>query len=846
MYKVNIALLALLGCALNLKAQDKPKQKTIEKTPAATTAPVKKTDTVPAAVKPYKEIITEKARTSKGMFKVHQIGQRYFFEIPDTLLKRDILVVNRISKSATGPRPQMTGYAGDEIAQNVINFEKGPEDRIFLKLISFNERSNDTTENGLYKSVLNSNLQPIVAVFPIKAYGGDSAKVRTSVIDVTDFINTENEILHFSSRIKTLLGVGAIQSDKSFINSIGTYPMNVEIRMLRTYGRGAIGGQPQATTLPVTYELNSSIVLLPKVPMKARFADARVGFFGQAYIDFDAAPQSVKQSVMMVRWRLEPKDADIEKYKRGELVEPKKPIIYYIDPATPKKWVPYLIAGVNDWQKAFEQAGFKNAIVAMPAPTNDPSWSIDDARHNVIVYKPSSVANASGPNVHDPRSGEIIETHINWYHNIMALVHNWYMIQASAVDPRARKMKFDDELMGQLIRFVSSHEVGHTLGLLHNFGSSSTVPVEKLRDKNWLEKNGHTPSIMDYARFNYVAQPEDGVTEKGLFPRIGDYDKWAIEFGYKWLPQFKDPLSEGPYLNKWIIDRMSKDKRLYFGNENEFSDPRSQSEDLGDDAMLASSYGIKNLKRIIPQLKDWTAEPGEGYGSLKMIYEEIFRQFQTYLGHVTRNVAGLYATPKSIEQKGSIFEYVPYDRQKEAMKFLKENVLYTPEWLLDQDIMSKTGTNGIMWIGIFQSQVLNRLQGADILNKLLTAETSKTQKSYQATEFLDDLKMGVWEELYTNKPIDIYRRNLQKTYILNAMKAFAATGEIVMTSQGSGLLVYVNPDPTRFDASSLTRAHLLSLRDDIQKAIPSQNGLSRFHLEDMVQRITEGLSSKLK
>lgn len=844
MYKLSIAFLILISFTLSAHAQEKPKTK--EKTPAAVTAPVKKTDSVPVAVKPYKEIITAKAKTSVGMFKVHQIGQRYFFEIPDTLMSRDILVVNRLSKSAAGPRPQMTGYAGDEIAQNVINFEKGPNDRVFLKLISFNERSNDTTENGLYKSVLNSNLQPIVASFPVKAFGGDSTKVRTYVIDITDYLNTESEIFHFSARIKTLLGVGAIQADKSYINSISSYPMNIEIRSLRTYSRGAIGGQAQITTLPVTYELNSSVVLLPKVPMKARFADSRVGFFGQAYVDFDAAPQSVKQSVMMVRWRLEPKDQDIEKYKRGELVEPKKPIVYYIDPATPKKWIPYLIAGVNDWQKAFERAGFKNAIMALPAPVNDPSWSIDDARHNVIVYKPSSVANASGPNVHDPRSGEIIETHINWYHNIMALVHNWYMIQAGAVDPRARKMNFDDELMGQLIRFVSSHEVGHTLGLLHNFGSSSTVPVEKLRDKKWVEANGHTPSIMDYARFNYVAQPEDKISEKGLFPRIGDYDKWAIEFGYRWLPQFKDAAAEGPYLNKLIIDSLSKNKRLYFGNENEFSDPRSQSEDLGDDAMLASTYGIKNLKRIIPELRTWTAEPAEGYSSLKLIYEEIFRQFQTYLGHVTRYVAGLYATPKSIEQPGPIFEDVTYQKQKEAMKFLSDNVLTTPTWLIDKDIISRTGTNEIMWVGIFQSQVLNRLQGSDILNKLLTSETRGLQKVYPVTEFLEDLKQGVWSELYTNKPIDIYRRNLQKTYLLNALKAFIATGEIVMTSQGSGLLIYVNPDPTRFDASSMMRAHLVSLRDDIQKAIPSQEGIAKYHLEDMVQRINDGLTAKAK
>ncbi|RBQ07896.1 zinc-dependent metalloprotease [Pedobacter miscanthi] len=842
MLKFKIVILAFLGLPFASIAQ-RTSSKPVISTIVAPVQQVKKEDSL-GAVKPYKQVITEKTKTTSGMFKVHQIGQRYYFEIPDSILNRDLLVVNRISKSAAGPRPQMIGYAGDEIAENVINFAKGPNERIFLKLISFNERSADTTGNGMYRSVINSNLRPIVASFAVKAFGGDSSGVKTSVIDVTDYLNTENEIFYFNVGIKTLLGVGALQPDKSYITSVNAYPLNVEVRTVRTYSRGAIAGQPQLSTLPVTYELNSSIVMLPKVPMKARFADGRVGYFGQGYIDFDADPQGVKQSVMMVRWRLEPKNEDIEKYKQGELVEPKKPIVYYIDPATPKKWVPYLIAGVNDWQKAFERAGFKNAIIALPAPTGDSTWNMDDARHNVIVYKPSSIANASGPNVHDPRSGEIIESHINWYHNIMQLVRNWYMVQAGATDPKARKMKFDDQLMGQLIRFVSSHEVGHTLGLLHNFGASSTVPVEKLRNKVWVEANGHTPSIMDYARFNYVAQPEDNIGEKGLFPRIGDYDKWAIQFGYQWMPQFKTAEEEGVFLNKQIIDSLGKNKRLYFGNEQEYTDPRSQSEDLGDNAMLASTYGIKNLKRIIPQLRTWTAEPGEGYGNLKAIYQEVFKQFQTYLGHVTRNIGGIYVTPKSIEQEGPVFENVSYSKQKEAMRFLTDNVFITPNWILDQDIMSRTGTNGVMWINVFQSQVLNRLQGSDILGKLLVAETNKTWKNYTASEFLSDLKAGVWGELFTHQPIDIYRRNLQKTYILNALKAFVATTEIVVTAQGSGPLAYANPDPTRTDVSSMVRAHLIELKKDILKAIPLSKGITKAHLQDILVRINNGIAGK--
>jgi hypothetical protein len=839
MLKPILTTLVVAACVLTAGAQKKP-----VKSAPVVAAPVKKTDSIPGAPKAYKEIITAKAKSSLGMINIHQIGLKYYFEIPDTLLGREMLVVNRISKAAFSTRPQMLGYAGDEIAENVVSFEKGPNDRILLRQNSYNERSADSTANGLYKSVRNSNIQPIVASFPVKAYGGDSSRVKTSVIDVTEYLNTENEIFFFSSGVKTALGVGAIQNDKSYISSMSAYPKNAEIRTVRTYSKGPVGGQPSTSTLPVTYELNSSMVLLPKVPMKARYADARVGFFAQGYIDFDGDPQGVKQQAMIVRWRMEPKDADVEKYKRGELVEPKKPIIYYIDPATPKKWVPYLIAGVNDWAKAFEQAGFKNAILALPAPENDPSWSIDDATHNVIVYKPSAVANASGPNVHDPRSGEIIESHINWYHNIMQLVKTWYMIQAGAIDPEARKPKFDDKLMGELIRFVSSHEVGHTLGLLHNFGSSSTVPVAKLRDKAFVEKYGHTPSIMDYARFNYVAQPEDHISQKGIFPRIGDYDKWAIQWGYKWLPEFGSPDAEIPYMNKLIIDSLSKNKRLFFGSEFESMDPRSQSEDLGDDAVLASTYGIKNLLRIIPQLKEWTKEPNEGYENLKFMYDQVYRQYNLYVAHVLKTVGGEYHNAKSVEQPGSVYEPVAYKKQKAAMQFLNDYVFNLPASMLVSRDQELTKFSPSIYLEVAQSNVLSRLQGSGILTELIKNEELHKKDAYTCTEFLNDLKKNIWTELYTNKPININRRSLQRTYIANTVSSFKAIGEIVGKNLGNGTMYYINPDPTRSDVTGLIRSQLVALRADIRKAVPFQQGISKAHLQDMILRINEILDTK--
>lgn len=797
--------------------------------------------------KPYKQVITAKAKTDNGLFKVHNVEDRYFFEIPDSLLGREILTVNRISKAAAGNRASMIGYGGDQIGDNVISFEKGPANKIYLKSISFSERSADTTEQGMYKSVMSSNLQPLVASFDIKAFAKDSISgIKGTVIDVTDYMNSDNDIFFFDARTKKALSLTAQVADRSYIREIKAYPLNIEIRTLKTYMKSApqmpgmmMGGSAPSPT-PATYELNSSMVLLPSKQMKSRFFDPRVGYFATGYVDFDANPQGVKNQALITRWRLEPKPEDVEKYKSGELVEPKKQIVYYIDPATPKKWVPYLIQGVKDWQVAFEKAGFKNAIVAKEAP-NDPTWNIDDARHSVIVYKPSDIANASGPHVHDPRTGEILETHINWYHNIMQLLRNWYFIQASAIDPQARKMKFDDKLMGELIRFVSSHEVGHTLGLRHNFGSSATVPVEKLRDKQWVEKNGHTPSIMDYARFNYVAQPEDNITAKGIFPRIGDYDMWAIEWGYKWLPQFNTPDEEATYANQTIIKRIGANKRLTFGTESDPNDPRNQSEDIGDNAMLASAYGIKNLKRILPNILNWSQEPNESYQNAKTLYSEVIGQYSRYMGHVVKNVGGIYTSPKTIEEKGAIFQAVPFAKQKEAMTFLNIQLFATPTWLINKDLIERTGVNSTDLFQGVQKNTLAKLQNANTINKLINDEALNGAKAYTAANLFSDLKKGVWSELATHKNIDVYRRNLQKAYIDNMTKLISAPATPAAASAFPGIRI---ADPRSSDVSSIGRAHLTALATDIRSAIPSASGMSKYHLQDLLVRINSALKPK--
>jgi Met-zincin/Domain of unknown function (DUF5117)/Domain of unknown function (DUF5118) len=829
-----IIIFITLVFSVSVKAQSKSISKT-DTTSKPSTPPASQ------GPKPYKDVITAKAVSDGGLFWVHKVEEKYFIEIPDTLFGREILVVNRISKAAADMRMGgFFGYAGDQIGQNVIRFEKGPNNKVFIRTLSFAEYSKDST-SPMFTAVRNSNVQPIVSSFDIKALGKDSTG---AVIDITEFVNGDNDVLYFNSNFKSALRIGGLQPDKSYIVAVRSYPINLEIKTVKTYSRSGGGPGSPAGSGNMTMELNSSMVLLPKTPMKGRYFDPRVGFFSVGYTDYDENPQGVKKISLIKRWRLEPKDEDIDKYKRGELVVPKKPILFYIDPATPAKWVPYIIQGVNDWQKTFEKAGFMNAIMAKKAPTKeeDSTWSLEDATTSAIVYKPSDIPNASGPSIADPRSGEIMESHVNWYHNVMSLIHDWYMVQAAPNDPRARKMVFDDELMGQLIRFVSSHEIGHTLGLRHNYGSSSTVPVENLRNKAWVEANGHTPSIMDYARFNYVAQPEDSISEKGIFPRIGDYDNWAIEWGYRDFQQFKTPLEEKPYLNKWVIEKL-KNKRLWFGTELNPDDPRSQSEQVGDDAMKGSMYGIKNLQRIVPNLSAWTKLPDEDYSELKDMYGQVSTQFTRYLAHVAKYIGGIMETPKMIEEEGPVYEIVPVQKQKEAVDFLNKQLFATPAWLINQDIFSRTGGSGLTVIGGIQDNMLNRIMSIRTMNKLIDAEASLGNKAFQITDLLADLKKGIWNELPTRKPIDIYRRNLQKSYVnvlANILNPAAQTTEI---SSSISFTMVANNDKS--DATSVVRAHLAALRTE---AIAAANGttdpMTKYHLQDIVKRIEHILDPK--
>lgn len=837
----------VVGCATQKKSAKTTSATNVRATPTGDTTKRLPPQKI-GAPKPYSEVITSKAITKPGLFTVHKVDEKWYFEIPDSLMNREIIAITRYSKVPGG-----AGLYGGELAnQQTIAWEKGPNNNVFLRVITTINVADSS--NQIYKAVTNSNLNPIAGVFDIKAFGKDSTSV---VIDVTDFFRGDNQVVSINPFDKRAYNLSGLISDRSYIANINSYPINTEIKTVKTFnsspgfGGFAMGPFP-STTFPaasaagaVTLEINNSFVLLPSMPMSKRMFDPRVGYFADDYTQYGDEQQKVKNEIFVVRWRLEPKDEDMDKWKRGELVEPKKPIIYYIDPATPKKWRPYLIAGINDWQKAFEKAGFKNAIIGKEWPENDSSMSLEDARFSVVRYFASDIENAYGPNVHDPRSGEIIESHIGWYHNVMKLVHDWYMIQTAAVDPKARKMKFDDSLMGQLIRFVSSHEIGHTLGLRHNMGSSSTTPVELLRNKAWVEKHGHTASIMDYARFNYVAQPEDSISEAGLFPRIGDYDKWAIQWGYSYTGA-KNEEDDKKIVNKWIVDSLKSNPRLWFGTEVNPYDPHSQTEDLGNDNMKAGTYGIKNLQRILVKLPEWTKEEGDTYENLEDMYTQLAIEYNRFMFHVLKNIGGIYEVPKSVEQTGDVYSPTPKATQQEAIAFLNKQLFETPKWLLNRDILNKF-SNPITaeTVGNIQTNVINSLVSNSRLSRMVySGYRFGTANTYSPDDMLSDAEKGIWSELVTKKPIDMYRRNLQKSYAEALINLLTPSTGMITISFGSSSPIGGGSVKST-DVVSIARAHLSSLRSKILAAVPgTTDKLSKYHLQDVAERIRQALEPK--
>ncbi len=824
-----VTVLLLISVCVPTHAQKRGKGKKKTKTVQKGDSPAKDKD----EIKPYNKVITKKAETDSGLFHVHKIDDKYFYEIPDTLFEREMLMVTRMSKSASG-----MGNGGNKLNEQMLRWQK-KDKKVLLRIVSHRIYAADSLP--IHEAVSNSNFEPVMAIFPIKAFNKDST---TTVIEVTSLFNKDVKALGMPSRTRKQFRVTNMDSKRSYVESLKSYPLNIETRHVKTYN--ASRPPSNASNGAISIEINNSMLLLPKEPMQRRYFDQRVGWFTSAQTDYGLEDQKSKTLRYLDRWRLEVKDEDIEKFKRGELVEPIKPIVYYIDRATPEKWRPFIKQGVEDWQVAFEQAGFKNAIICKLPPTEEeePEWSPEDARFSVVRYLASSVPNAYGPHVSDPRSGEILESDIHWFHNVMTLLRGWFFIQTAAINPDARKYNFDTEVMGRLIRFVSAHEVGHTLGLPHNMGSSVAYPVDSLRSPSFTQANGTAPSIMDYARFNYVAQPGDG--DVAMMPNIGLYDKWSIEWGYKPILEAESAEDEKETLNTWIKSHAG-DPYYRFGRQ-QFGviDPSSQTEDLGDDAIKASLYGIANLKRIIPNLIKWTSEPGENYESLREMYGHLLGQYNRYMGHVAGNIGGIYEYFKTSDQEGPVYYHVDKTHQENCMQFLHDQLFETPQWLIDQNIFDKIQFSGsVEKIRKTQARTLNSLLSFDRMGRMIENEAISADSAYSLLEMMQDLRTEIWAELKAGSKIDTYRRNLQKAYIDRMKYLMEKDGVRKIKFDGRDFTIRPSIDVSQSDIRAVVKAELKKLQAAIKVAVGrTSDTMSKYHLQDALDRIDDILNPK--
>ena len=781
----------------------------------------------PKKEKTYEEIITKDAITDDGLFKVHKVKDKYYYEIADSLLGRDMLMVTRIVKMATE-----LPLNRHKMSEQVLKWEKF-DNNIFLKQASYSKFANDSLPISI--AVSNSNFEPIISSFKIAV---ENKENNSHVIDVTSLYKSDIKIFGFPQSSRKGYKITSLDSKLSFIESIRSFPLNIETKHIKTYkSSNSRNGQ-------ISMVLNNSMILLPKEPMKRRYFDQRVGWFTSAQTDYGIDNQEAETVRYLDRWRLEIKDEDIDKFKNGELVEPKKPIVYYLDPATPEKWRKYLKDGIEDWNVAFEAAGFKNAVIVKYPPTKeeDPDWSPEDVRYSTVRYLASPSLNANGPHVSDPRSGEIIESDINWYHNVMKLLRNWYFVQTAAVNPDSRDVEFKNEVMGELIRFVSSHEFGHTIGLPHNMGSSSAYPVDSLRSATFTKKYGTSPSIMDYARFNYVAQPGDeGVAlmpSQWNTPNVGVYDIYSVKWGYKPILDVSVE-EEKSILKSWIMEK-ANDLKYRFGSAG--IDPSSQTEDLGDDAVKASEYGIANLKRIMPKLMEWTTKDGETYNELGYMYGQVLGQFGRYMGHVSNNIGGIYQYYKTSDQDGAVYTHVKKSRQQNCMNFLHNQLFETPKWMINKEILNKIEFAGITnRIRSTQSRTLNSLLDFGKMARLIENEAINGKNAYSLIEMMTDLRKGIFNEVYKNKTIDVYRRNLQLAYLDRI--SYLMTNEQGSTPSWARNYV-TSVKVSQSDIRTVAANQLIELRKDLKKHKNKSDKMTKMHLEMVQNKISSILIGK--
>jgi hypothetical protein len=765
--------------------------------------------------RPYTQVITKEARTDEGIFKVHRINDQVFYEIPKAQLGKEFLWVTQIKRTAAG-----AGLNGQSVASRVVRWELAGN-RVLLREVNYSVVA-DSGE-PISRNVANSNNPPIVRAFNVAAF----SPTEDPVIDVTQLFLTD--VPEFSAR--GTIGGRGMDASRTFLEKIVSFPENINVEVNQTFTGGAAapgdaGGAARGGLRgnSATVVTSHSMVKLPEVPMKPRLFDERVGYFSQSLYDYGRQDHRAMQRTFITRYRLEKKDPN------AEVSEPVKPIVYYVDPATPAKFVPYVKKGIEDWRPAFEAAGFRNAIVAKEAPKDDPDWSAEDARYSVIRWLPSTTENAVGPHIHDPRSGEILEADVEIYHNVQNLSKNWYFVQVGPLDPRARKLPLPDDLMGELVRFVVSHEVGHTLGFQHNMKASAMYTVAQVRDPKWVKQNGHTPSIMDYSRFNYVAQPEDKIDIADLIPKIGPYDKWATMWGYKPIADARTSDDEKATLDRWAREQDQTPWYRFSTAQAGNSDPQSLTEAVGDaNAVEATTLGMKNLARVATILLDaTTTQKGDPYRELTEVYGRLVSQWTLEMNHVTQLVGGDISQQKHIGQEGRRFTPVPRARQAEAVRFLLNNAFITPMFLVQPELLRRMEPAGaINRVRNAQSSVMNSLLQPDRLTRLVEQGAVDGVGVYTAPQFLADLRRGIWAELATPaRPIDQFRRNVQRIY-LDALDA---------RLNNSG------PPP---EIRALLRGELRSARADIVRALPAvTDRQSRLHLEDARDQIDEILDPR--
>ncbi len=787
--------------------------------------------------RPYNTVVRgADLKTKAGLFKTHRIGSRVLYEIPRSELNKDLLLVVQIAKTTIGE-----GYGGQALGNRVVRWELR-NNRVLFKSVSYQIRADST--DPIYRAVEAANYNAILGAFNVEAYGPDSAPV----IDVSRLYTNPPADINVTARYS-----GQIDAARTFIERVATYPMNIETEATITLtnqpgGRGA-GGAPAgvgaaAAPLPpsASFLVHWSMVKLPEKPMMPRLADSRVGFFSTSTVDFSRPVQKAETRTFITRYRLECSDR-----KEGNLCYPKKPIEYYVDPATPTWLKPWVKKAIESWQPAFEAAGFKNGIVAKDAPTKaeDPDWAAEDARYSVIMWLPSTTENAVGPHVHDPRSGEILEADLQIYHNVMNLTTDWYWTQVGHLDPRARSLPLPDSLQGRLMQYVIAHEIGHSIGYQHNMKASAMYPADSIRSKDFVHRMGHTSTLMDYSRFNYVAQPEDNIALEDLIPRIGPYDIWATHWGYAPIPGANTPDDERKTLDEWARIQDTTPWLRFTTADDEGSDPANNTEAVGDaDAVKSTGLGIKNLKRLMPMLMPATVKATENNALLEEMYGRVVSQWATELRHVAVIVGGSETQEKYGAQAGPRFTPVSAARQKAAVKFLVENAFTTPTYLLPKDILTRIEPEGaITRINSAQRGVLNLLLNDARMARLVEYE-AMDKDAYPLAAFLGDVRTGLFSELSAGSvKIDAFRRRLHHSYLdlvntkLNPPATAAAAG-----GRGGGFGPRTEPSP---DSKALLRAELKTLDGQLAAASGrAADAVTRAHIAYARHAIDEILNPK--